>query len=65
MNRLLMPRKKVPHGQQQRIQYFYQGRAIGEIILPKCHSDRLWHLSLKELEKRLFEKVIAKQERTA
>lgn len=58
MNRLTMPRKKIPHGMyQQRIQYFHNGKAIGEIILPKRHRDRRYHLSLKELESRLFEKV--------
>ena len=66
MNRLIMPRKKIPHGcREQRIQYFYNGKAIGEIILPKRHRDRRWHLSLAELEQRLFEKALAKSDEVA
>lgn len=65
MNRLVIPRKKIPHGMyQQRIQYFYNGKAIGEIILPKRHRDRRYHLVLRELEQKLFEKAIAKSIQT-
>ena len=63
MNRLVMPRKKIPHGSYHtRIQYFYDGKAIGEIILPKQHRNRRWHLSLAELEQRLFNQAIAARE---
>lgn len=60
MNRLVMPRKKIPHGMyHQRIQYFYNGNAIGEIILPKRHRDRRHcGISLRDLEQQLFNKAI-------
>ena len=61
MNRLVMPRKKIAHGDEQRIQYFYNGNAITEIILSKRDRDRRHcRISLRDLEQRLFEKAIAK-----
>jgi hypothetical protein len=55
-----MPRKKIKHGSEQRIQYFHNGSAIGEIILPKRHRDRRYcGISIKDLEQRLFERAIA------
>ena len=61
MNRLVMPRKKIAHGGEQRIQYFYNGNAIGEIILPKQHrARRHCRISIRDLEQILFEKAIAK-----
>ncbi len=63
MNRLIMPRKKISHplASETRFQYFYNGNAIGEIILPKRHRDRRHcRISLKDLEQQLFNKAIAK-----
>ena len=62
MNRVVMPRKKIRRDPRyQHYQYFFNGSAIGEIRLPKCHSDRGWRLALRELEVKLFEAAIAKR----